>query len=80
MKKIYNKLLSKICFFVIFDGVYTNFILGNFSETDILVKMVKFIYSEKATEFCEISTVYLSYVKFTVEILEMEILFSSQNL
>ena len=25
-------------------------------------KEVKFIYSEKATKFCEISTVYLSYV------------------
>ena len=40
---------------------------------------LKFIYSEKATKFCEISTVYLSYVvtvKSTVEILEKFVAFS----
>ena len=36
-------------------------------------RLLKFIYSKKATNFCEISTVDLSYVvtvKFTVEIFE----------
>ena len=44
-----------------------------------LLKIVKFIYSEKATKFCEISTVYLSYVvpvKSTVEILQNFVAFS----
>ena len=39
----------------------------------ILLAYIKFIYSEKATKFCEISTVDLSYVapiKSTVEILK----------
>ena len=38
---------------------------------DWYTALLKFIYSEKATKFCEISTVDLSYVvtvKFTVEI------------
>ena len=42
-------------------------------------KEVKFIYSEKATKFCEISTVYLSYVvpvKSTVEISQNFVAFS----
>ena len=37
----------------------------------ICIKIVKFIYSENATKFCEISTLHLSYVvgvKSTVEI------------
>ena len=41
--------------------------------------LVQFIYSEKATQFCEISTVDLSYVitvKFTVEILQNFVAFS----
>ena len=41
--------------------------------------MIKFIYSEKATKFCEISTVDLSYVvtvKSTVEILQNFVAFS----
>ena len=41
--------------------------------------MLKFIYSEKATNFCEISTVYLSYVvivKSTVEISKIFVAFS----
>ena len=41
--------------------------------------MLKFIYSEKATKFCEISTVYLSYVvtvKYTVEISQNFVAFS----
>ena len=41
--------------------------------------MVKFIYSEKATNFCEISTVDLSYVvtvKSTVEISQNFVAFS----
>ena len=41
--------------------------------------MVKFIYSEKATNFCEISTVDLSYVvtvKFMVEISKNFVAFS----
>ena len=40
---------------------------------------VKFIYSKKATKFCEISTVDLSYivpVKSTVEILQNFVAFS----
>ena len=40
---------------------------------------LKFIYSEKATKFCEISTVDLSYVvmvKSTVEILQNFVAFS----
>ena len=41
--------------------------------------MVKFIYSEKATNFCEISSVDLSYVvtvKYTLEILKKFVAFS----
>ena len=41
--------------------------------------LVKFIYSEKATKFCEISTVDLSYVvpvKSTVEISQNFVAFS----
>ena len=41
--------------------------------------MLKFIYSEKATNFCEISTVDLSYVvtvKYTVEMLQNFVAFS----
>ena len=41
--------------------------------------MLKFIYSEKATKFCEISTNYLSYVlpvKIKVEILQNFVAFS----
>ena len=41
--------------------------------------MIKFIYSEKATNFCEISTVDLSYVvtvKSTVEISQNFVAFS----
>ena len=40
---------------------------------------LKFIYSEKATKFCEISTVDLSYVatvKSTVEILQNSVAFT----
>ena len=41
--------------------------------------IVKFIYSEKATNFCEFSTIDLSYVvtvKSTVEILQNFVVFS----
>ena len=41
--------------------------------------VLKFIYSEKATKFCKISTVDLSYVvpvKFTVEISQNFVAFS----
>ena len=41
--------------------------------------IVKFIYSEKATKFCEISTLLLSYVvpvKSNVEILQNSVVFS----
>ena len=44
-----------------------------------IFKIVKFIYSEKATNFCEISTVDLSYevtVKAIVEILQNFVAFS----
>ena len=33
-----------------------------------LLRVLKFIYSEKATKFCEISTVDLSYVVFNGQI------------
>ena len=42
-------------------------------------RLLKFIYSKKATKFCEISTVDLSYivpVKSTVEILQNFVAFS----
>ena len=42
-------------------------------------ELIKFIYFEKATKFCEISTVDLSYVvqvKSTVEILQSFVAFS----
>ena len=45
----------------------------------MLLYMVKFIYSEKATKFCDISTVDLSYVvpvKSTVKILQNFVAFS----
>ena len=47
----------------------------------ILIDQLKFIYSEKATNFCEISTINLSYVvtvKSTVEISQS--LWPSQNI
>ena len=40
--------------------VITQDICNKFIEVNFFV--VKFIYSEKATKFCEISTNYLSYV------------------
>ena len=43
------------------------------------LKIVKFIYSGKATKFCEISTVYLTVTtedKFKVEILQNFVAFS----
>ena len=46
---------------------------------NIQVCLIKFIHSEKATKFCEISTVDLSYVvpvKFTVEISQNFVAFS----
>ena len=46
---------------------------------EVLGAEVKFIYSEKATKFCEISTKYLSYVlpvKYLVEILQNFVAFS----
>ena len=46
---------------------------------NVILKYVKFIYSEKATKFCEIFTVNLSYVvpvKFTVEISQNFLAFS----
>ena len=48
-----------------------------FYQSNLL--LVKFIYSEKATKFCEISTVDLSYVvpvKSTVEIAQNFVAFS----
>ena len=44
-----------------------------------MLKNIKFIYSEKATKFCEISTLLLSYVvpvKSKVEILQDFVAFS----
>ena len=46
---------------------------------ETLLLFVKFIYSEKATKFCEISTLDLSYVvtvKSSVEILQNFVAFS----
>ena len=46
---------------------------------NVILKYVKFIYSEKVTKFCKISTVNLSYivpVKFTVEISQNFVAFS----
>ena len=46
---------------------------------DSLVKLLKFIYFEKATKFCEIFTLLLSYVvpvKSKVEILKIFVAFS----
>ena len=45
----------------------------------IVFYLVKFIYSEKATKFCEISTLFLSYVvsvKSKVEISQNFVAFS----
>ena len=56
--------------------------LNNVKARSIKIKfstLVKFIYSEKATNFCEISTVDLSYivtVKSTVDILQNFMAFS----
>ena len=47
------------------------------------LRVVKFIYSEKATKFCEISTVDLSYVvtvKSTVEISQNFVAFSEYRI
>ena len=60
-----------------------NFVLWNFSHLcpfhNLLYMYIKFIYSEKATKFCEISTVDLSYVvtvKSTMEISQNFVAFS----
>ena len=48
-------------------------------NTNIPLVQLKFIYSEKATTFCEISTLLLSYVvpvKSKVEILQYFVAFS----
>ena len=48
-------------------------------ECPVLLAVLKFIYSEKATKFCEISTLDLSCVvtvKFTVEISQNFVAFS----
>ena len=48
--------------------------IQHYNFLEIIVTLIKFIYSEEATKFCEISTIDLSYgvpVKSTVE--------SSQN-
>ena len=63
-----------------FDSI--TYLVGFLKETLFywLLKMkIKFIYSEKATKFCEISTVDLSYVvpvKSTVEISQNFVAFS----
>ena len=57
-----------------FTASCTNTIVGKASLSSLSLKikvLIKFIYSEKATNFCEIFTVDLSYVvtvKSTVEI------------
>ena len=54
-------------------GIYTMI------QNDKKIDQVKFIYSEKATKFCEISINYLSYVfpvKYLVEILQNFVAFS----
>ena len=52
---------------------------GNFEHEGHVRSLIKFIYSEKATSFCEISTVDLSNVvtvKSIVEILKIFVAFS----
>ena len=56
-------------------------LLGGVSQESVVIWLfgLKFIYSEKAKKFCEISTVDLSYVvpvKSTVEILQNFVAFS----
>ena len=75
-------------FFGKWDLSVANYYLGSFfksrQKTDkfwrfLFFFLLKFIYSEKATKFCEISTVDLSYVvtvKSTVEILQNFVAFS----
>ena len=49
------------------------------NATFFILGLLKFIYSEKATKFCEISTLFLSYVvpvKSKVEILQKFVAFS----
>ena len=49
------------------------------SQAEKKILLLKFVYSEKATKFCEISTVDLSFVvtvKSTVEILQNFVAFS----
>ena len=51
----------------------------SFLEFTLINSLLKFIFSEKATNFCEISTVDLSYVltvKFTLEISQNFVAFS----
>ena len=60
-----------------FDFAYTNYL--GYNSSKFFHKIVKFIYSEKATKFCEISTLDLSYVvpvKSTVEISQSFVAFS----
>ena len=56
-----------------------NFLILCFSTSPVGILQIKFIYSEKATIICEISTVDLSYVvmvKSTVEISKNFVAFS----
>ena len=85
-----NMLSGHFFFFIIQLDVRTQIQLANgralksiFSHLFLYKKgaswKVKFIYSEKATHFCEISTVNLSYVvmvKSTVDILQKCVAFS----
>ena len=45
-------------------------------EQDKAVGWLKLIYSEKATKFCQISTILLTVVKSKVEILQNFVVFS----
>ena len=68
----------KNCFLLFFRQVYTNSYCRR-SEFWTIFWHVKFISSEKATKFCEISSNYLSYVvsvKYLVKILQNFVAFS----
>ena len=75
-KKNITVSIQKSC---ITHGYETINFCSNFFYWLVERELIKFIYFEKATKFCEISTVDLSYVvqvKSTVEILQSFVAFS----
>ena len=77
MEKKYNDLISLMSLITSFLIFRKSFLIVHHDSTTLI--LLKFIYSEKATKFCEIFTLLLSYVvpvKSKVKILQNFVAFS----